>query len=229
MFGGMDSFPLMAIPFFVLTGTLASACNLVDRIMQLANFLVGRMRAGLAQVDIVTSMLFGGVSGSAVADCAATAGILIPSMTRKGYPASYAVGVCATSSTIGALIPPSIPMIIYGFLTGVSTGQLFLAGALPGVLVGILLMITAYIISIRGGFGVNDDAPRRTMAGFRLAFRESAPALTIPLIIIGGIVGGVFTPTEAGIVAAVAVLVIGHFSTAASPGGGSARPSWPQR
>ncbi len=211
MFGGMDSFPLMAIPFFVLTGTLASACNLVDRIMQLANFLVGRMRAGLAQVDIVTSMLFGGVSGSAVADCAATAGILIPSMTRKGYPASYAVGVCATSSTIGALIPPSIPMIIYGFLTGVSTGQLFLAGALPGVLVGILLMITAYIISIRGGFGVNDDAPRRTMAGFRLAFRESAPALTIPLIIIGGIVGGVFTPTEAGIVAAVAVLVIGHF------------------
>ncbi len=93
-------------------------------------------------------------------------------------------------------------MIIYGFLTGVSTGQLFSPGALPGVLVGILLMITAYIISIRGGFGVNDDAPRRTMAGFRLAFRESAPALTIPLIIIGGIVGGVFTPTEAGIVAA---------------------------
>jgi C4-dicarboxylate transporter DctM subunit len=88
LFGGMDSFPLMAIPFFVLTGTLASACNLVDRIMQLASFMVGRMRAGLAQVDIVTSMLFGGVSGSAVADCAATAGILIPSMTNKGYPAS---------------------------------------------------------------------------------------------------------------------------------------------
>jgi C4-dicarboxylate transporter DctM subunit len=211
MFGGMDSFPLMAIPFFVLTGTLASACNLVDRIMQLANFLVGRMRAGLAQVDIVTSMLFGGVSGSAVADCAATAGILIPSMTRKGYPASYAVGVCATSSTIGALIPPSIPMIIYGFLTGVSTGQLFLAGALPGVLVGILLMVTAYVLSVRGGFGRNEDAKPRTMNGFIVAFRESAPALTIPIIIIGGIVGGVFTPTEAGIVAAVAVLVIGHF------------------
>ncbi len=211
MFGGMDSFPLMAIPFFVLTGTLASTCNLVDRIMLLANFLVGRMRAGLAQVDIVTSMLFGGVSGSAVADCAATAGILIPSMTNKGYPASYAVGVCATSSTIGALIPPSIPMIIYGFLTGVSTGQLFLAGALPGVLVGILLMITAYIISVRGNFGRNDDAPRRTMSGFAYAMKESGPALTIPFIIIGGIVGGVFTPTEAGIVAATAVLVIGHF------------------
>ena len=211
MFGGMDSFPLMAIPFFVLTGTLASACNLVDRIMLLASFIVGRMRAGLAHVDVVTSMLFGGVSGSAVADCAATAGILIPSMTNKGYPASYAVGVCATSSTIGALIPPSIPMIIYGFLTGVSTGQLFLAGALPGVLVGILLMVTAYIVSIRGGFGQNDDAPRRTLRGLVVAVRESAPALTIPFIIIGGIVGGAFTPTEAGIVAAVAVLVIGHF------------------
>jgi C4-dicarboxylate transporter DctM subunit len=211
LFGGMDSFPLMAIPFFVLTGTLASACNLVDRIMQLANFLVGRMRAGLAQVDIVTSMLFGGVSGSAVADCAATASILIPSMTNKGYPKSYAVGVCATSSTIGALIPPSIPMIIYGFLTNVSTGKLFLAGALPGVLVGILLMITAYILSIRGGFGRDDDAPRRTLPGFYLAVRESAPALTIPFIIIGGIVGGVFTPTEAGIIAAVAVLLVGQF------------------
>lgn len=211
MFGGMDSFPLMAIPFFVLTGTLASACNLVDRIMQLASFLVGRMRAGLAQVDVVTSMLFGGVSGSAVADCAATAGILIPSMTNKGYPASYAVGVCATSSTIGALIPPSIPMIIYGFLTGVSTGQLFLAGALPGILVGFLLMITAYIVSVRGGFGRNDDAPRRTLKGLVVAVRESAPALTIPFIIIGGIVGGAFTPTEAGIVASVAVLAIGHF------------------
>ena len=211
MFGGMDSFPLMAIPFFVLTGTLASSCNLVDRIMQLASFMVGRMRAGLAQVDIVTSMLFGGVSGSAVADCAATAGILIPSMTKKGYPASYAVGVCATSSTIGALIPPSIPMIIYGFLTGVSTGQLFLAGALPGILVGALLMITAYILSVRGGFGRNDDAPRRTLKGLVVAVRESAPALTIPFIIIGGIVGGFFTPTEAGIVASVAVLVIGHF------------------
>ncbi len=211
LFGGMDSFPLMAIPFFVLTGTLASACNLVDRIMQLASFMVGRMRAGLAQVDIVTSMLFGGVSGSAVADCAATAGILIPSMTNKGYPASYAVGVCATSSTIGALIPPSIPMIIYGFLTGVSTGQLFLAGALPGVLVGILLMIAAYFLSVRGGFGRNDDAPPRTMIGFVHVMKESGPAMTIPFIIIGGIVGGVFTPTEAGIVAAVAVLVIGHF------------------
>lgn len=211
MFGGMDSFPLMAIPFFVLTGTLATACDLVDRIMLLANFFVGRMRAGLAQVDILTSMLFGGVSGSAVADCAATSAILIPSMTTRGYPASYAVGVCACASTIGALIPPSIPMIIYGFLTGVSTGQLFLAGALPGVVVGILLMITAWLLAWRGSFGTNEDAEKRTMAGFVNAFCESGPALTIPVIIIGGIVFGVFTPTEAGVVAAVAVLVIGQF------------------
>jgi C4-dicarboxylate transporter DctM subunit len=211
IFGGMDSFPLMAIPFFILTGTLATACDLVDKIMGLANFMVGRMRAGLAQVDIVTSMLFGGVSGSAVADCAATGAILIPSMTNKGYPASYAVGVCACSSTIGALIPPSIMMIIYGFLTGVSTGKLFLAGALPGVLVGLLLMVVAYWIALRQGFGRNDDAEPRTFSGFIKAFRESAPALTIPLIIIGGIAFGVFTPTEAGVIAAVAVLFIGQF------------------
>lgn len=210
MFGGMDSFPLMAIPFFILTGTLATACDLVDKIMGLANFMVGRMRAGLAQVDIVTSMLFGGVSGSAVADCAATGAILIPSMTNKGYPKGYAVGVCACSSTIGALIPPSIMMIIYGFLTGVSTGQLFLAGAIPGVLVGLLLMGVAYYIAVRDGFGRNDDAEPRTVRGFVLALRESAPALTIPFIIIGGIVFGIFTPTEAGVVAAVAVLVIGQ-------------------
>jgi C4-dicarboxylate transporter DctM subunit len=209
MFGGMDSFPLMAIPFFILTGTLATACDLVDKIMVLANFMVGRFRAGLAQVDIVTSMLFGGVSGSAVADCAATGAILIPSMTNKGYPPGYAVGVCACSSTIGALIPPSIMMIIYGFLTGVSTGQLFIAGAIPGVLVGLLLMGTAYVLAVRRGFGRDEDRTPRTVPGFLRALRESGPALIIPLIIIGGIVFGVFTPTEAGVVAAVAVLVIG--------------------
>ena len=106
MLGGMDSFPLMAIPFFVLTGTLATACNLVDRIMLLANFIVGRLRAGLAHVDIVTSMIFGGVSGSAVADCAATSSILIPSMTNRGYPASYAVGVCACALDDRRADPP---------------------------------------------------------------------------------------------------------------------------
>jgi len=211
MFGGMDSFPLMAIPFFVLTGTLAGACNLIERITALAGFLVGGMRAGLAQVNIVAAMLFGGITGSAVAESAALGSILIPAMMKKGYPAGYAAGVTACAATIGALIPPSVLMIIYGYLTGVSTGKLFLAGAIPGVLVGIALMFVSWFIAHRNGFGRNEEAVRRTMAGFWLVMRESGPALLIPLIILGGIIGGVFTPTEAGVVAVVTVLVLGQF------------------
>lgn len=209
IFGGMDSFPLMAIPFFVLTGTLAGVCNLTDRITALASFLVGGMRAGLAQVNIVAAMLFGGITGSAVAESAALGSILIPAMTRKGYPASYASGVTACAATIGALIPPSVLMIIYGYLTGVSTGKLFLGGAIPGVLVGVALMFVAYFIARRKGFGKNEEAPVRSLANFLGVMRQSGPALLIPVIILGGIVGGVFTPTEAGVVAAVTVLVLG--------------------
>src|SRR5690606_22442905 len=135
MFGGIDSFPLMAIPFFILTGTLANACNLTDKIMDLAAFLVGRIRAGLAHCDIVASILFGGITGSAVADAASQGAVLIPSMKAHGYPAGYAAAVTAASSVIGSIIPPSTLMIIYSYLTGVSTGQLFLGGVIPGILV----------------------------------------------------------------------------------------------
>ena len=211
MFGGMDSFPLMAIPFFVLTGTLAGACNLIDRITALANFLVGGMRAGLAQVNIVAAMLFGGITGSAVAESAALGSILIPSMVKRGYPPSYAAGVTACAATIGALIPPSVLMIIYGFLTGVSTGKLFLAGAIPGVLVGLALMFMSFAIAKKRGFGKNEEAVARTWAGFGAVLRESGPALLIPAIILGGIIGGLFTPTEAGVVAVVTVMVLGQF------------------
>ena len=211
MFGGIDSFPLMAIPFFVLTGTLAGACNLTDRITALAAFLVGRLRAGLAHVNVVAAMLFGGITGSAVAETAALGSLLIPSMVKRGYPPSYAAGLTACAGTIGALIPPSVLMIIYGFLTGVSTGKLFLGGAIPGVLVGIALMIVAYVISVRKGFGKNDDPTPRTMKRFVAVMKESGPALLIPVIILGGIIGGVFTPTEAGVVAVVTVLVLGQF------------------
>ncbi|MEP7083238.1 MAG: TRAP transporter large permease subunit, partial [Betaproteobacteria bacterium] len=182
MFGGMDSFPLMAIPFFVLTGTLAGACNLIERITALANFMVGGMRAGLAQVNIVAAMLFGGITGSAVAESAALGSILIPSMIKRGYPASYAAGVTACAATIGALIPPSVLMIIYGFLTGVSTGKLFLAGAIPGVLVGLALMIVSFFIARSKGFGKNEQAVPRTWARFGAVMRESGPALLIPLV-----------------------------------------------
>jgi tripartite ATP-independent transporter DctM subunit len=211
MFGGIDSFPLMAIPFFVLTGTLAGACSLTEKIVDFAAFLVGRARAGLAHCNIVAAMLFGGITGSAVAESAALGSMLIPGMKAKGYPAAYAAAVTATASVIGSIIPPSTLMIIYGYLTGVSTGKLFLGGAIPGVLVGGALMLTAHLQAVRLGIGVDEDARPRTFAAFKEVMRDSGPAFLIPLVILGGIVGGLFTPTEAGVVAVVTVLFLGTF------------------
>lgn len=211
MFGGIDSFPLMAIPFFILTGTLANACNMTIKIMDLAQFLVGRMRAGLAHCDIVASILFGGISGSAVADAASQGAVLIPSMKAHGYPAGYAAAVTASSSVIGAIIPPSTLMIIYGYLTGVSTGQLFLGGVLPGILVGLALMVVAHFEAVRLGIGVDHDARKRDWQTFLQVLRGSGPAMLIPIIILGGITGGFFTPTEAGVIAIATILFLGTF------------------
>lgn len=211
MFGGIDSFPLMAIPFFVLTGTLAGACQLTDRIAALATFMVGRMRAGLAHVNIVASMLFGGVTGSAVADAAATGSMMIPAMRSQGYPAAYSAAVTAASSVIGSIIPPSTMMIIYGFLTGVSTGRMFVGAIIPGIMVGLALMIVAHIQAVRLGIGYDANAKPRTFSGLVVVLKDSGPAMIIPVIIIGGIVGGFFTPTEAGVVAVVTILLLGAF------------------
>ncbi len=211
MFGGIDSFPLMAIPFFVLSGTLAGACHLTEKIVDLASYLVGRMRAGLAHCNIVAAMLFGGITGSAVAESAALGSILIPGMASKNYPRPYAAAVTATAAVIGSIIPPSTLMIIYGYLTGVSTGQLFLGGAIPGVMVGLALMITAHIQAVRLGIEPDGAAEKRTLQGFLKVGRTSGPAMLIPVIILGGIIGGFFTPTEAGVVAVVVVLLLGQF------------------
>lgn len=211
MFGGIDSFPLMAIPFFVLTGTLAGACNLTEKIANLAAFMVGRMRAGLAHVNIVASMLFGGVTGSAVADAAATGSMMIPAMKSQGYPAGYSAAVTAASSVIGSIIPPSTLMIIYGYLTGVSTGRMFLGGVIPGILVGGALMVVAHLEAVRLGVGFDNDARARDWKAFKALVKDSGPAMIIPVVIIGGIVGGFFTPTEAGVVAVVTILLIGTF------------------
>jgi tripartite ATP-independent transporter DctM subunit len=211
MFGGIDSFPLMAIPFFVLTGTLAGACQLTDKIASLATFMVGRMRAGLAHVNIVASMLFGGVTGSAVADAAATGSMMIPSMKANGYPAGYSAAVTAASSVIGSIIPPSTMMIIYGYLTGVSTGRMFLGGVIPGVLIGTTLMLVAYLQAVRLGIGYDANTKPRDWGTLKLILRDAGPAMLVPVVIIGGIVGGFFTPTEAGVVAVVTILVIGTF------------------
>jgi C4-dicarboxylate transporter DctM subunit len=211
MFGGIDSFPLMAIPFFILTGTLANACQLTDKIMGLAAFMVGRMRAGLAHCDIVASVLFGGITGSAVADAASQGAVLIPSMKAHGYPSGYAAAVTSSSAVIGAIIPPSTLMIIYGYLTGVSTGQLFLGGVVPGLIVGVALMVVAHFEAVRLGIGVDENAKKRDWPTFFKVTLESGPPMLIPLVILGGITGGFFTPTEAGVVAVLVILLLGVF------------------
>jgi tripartite ATP-independent transporter DctM subunit len=211
VFAGMDSFPLMAIPFFILTGELANQSGLTERIIRLANLLIGRrIRAGLAHVNITASMLFSGVSGSVVADSSAMGSILIPAMVKCGFDRDYAVAVTATSSTIGALVPPSILMVLYGFLANVSIGQLFLGGLVPGLMVGFALMLVAHIVAVRRGYGVmalpdQDDGPGALLR----AVADAAIALIVPLVIIVGIVGGLFTPTEAGVIAVACVLAAG--------------------
>ena len=211
MFAGMDSFPLMAIPFFILTGTLANASGLTERIITLANAVVGhRVRAGLAQVNIVASMIFAGISGSVVADSSAMGSILIPGMTKAGFDKDYSVAVTATSSTIGALIPPSVVMVIYGFQAEQSIGRLFLGGAIPGFLVGFALMVVAHVVAVRRGYRFTTEATGKTYwQELWEALRYSGLALVVPVIIVGGIVGGICTPTEAGVLASACVLLIG--------------------
>ncbi|MBW3097214.1 TRAP transporter large permease [Pseudohoeflea coraliihabitans] len=216
-FAGIDSFTLLAIPFFIFAGELCTESGLTARIVHFANVLVGRFfRVGLAYVNILSSMIFAGVSGSITADSAAMGSLLIPSMKKEGYDSDYAVAVTATSGTIGALIPPSILMVLYGSLTSLSVGQLFLGGIVPGFLFGATLMIVAYVVGrLRGyDFRISDVAGASEGPYWKellRAFRSASIALIIPLIIVGGIVGGFATPTEAGVLAVACALIAGLF------------------
>ncbi len=203
---GIDNFPLLAIAFFFLAGELMNAGGITQRILRFANAFVGHLRGGLAQVGVITSMIFAGVSGSAVADAAAVGSVLIPSMKKSGYPAAFSAAVIETASVMGPIIPPSIPMIIYAVLAEVSVGGMFLAGIIPGLMVAAFLALLIYVISLRAGF------PRQPRAAFGERVSASADAilaLLSPVIIVGGILGGVFTATEAGAVAALYVFLIG--------------------
>lgn len=216
-FSGIDSFTLLAIPFFIFAGELCTESGLTGRIVRFANVLVGRFfRIGLAYVNILSSMIFAGVSGSITADSAAMGSLMIPSMKKEGYDPDYAVAVTATSGTIGALIPPSILMVLYGSLTGLSVGQLFLGGIIPGFIFGGTLMAVAYLLGRARGydFRVSDvdkvpDVPY--WKELLIAFRGASIALIIPLIIVGGIVGGFATPTEAGVLAVACAMIAGLF------------------
>jgi tripartite ATP-independent transporter DctM subunit len=209
MFTGMDSFPLMAVPFFILAGDLMNSAGITQRIVRFSNSLVGHIRGGLAHVNIVASMFFAGISGSAVADTAALGSILIPAMEEDGYDLTFSAAVTASSSVIGPIIPPSIPVVIFALVGSVSVGGLFLAGVVPGVLIGVGLMIVAYVISRRKNYG--SKHPLVSLREFASSFVGAIIPLLMPLIIMGGILSGVFTPTEAASVAVAYAVLVGFF------------------
>ena len=209
MFTGMDSFPIMAVPFFILAGELMNASKITDRIVLFSKVLVGRIRGGLAHVNIVASMFFAGISGSAVADTSALGSILIPAMEKDGYGTRFSAAVTASSSIIGPIIPPSIPMVIYALVGEESVGGLFLAGMIPGILIGFGLMGVAYIISRKRNYAKATE-PLTVRMFFNTLLGAVIPLL-MPLIIMGGILSGVFTPTEASSIAVAYALFVGFF------------------
>lgn len=211
MFGGMDSFPLLAIPFFVIAGDLMQRCGVLPRLIEFASAMVGHLRGGLAYVVVLSSMLFAGVTGVALAECAAIAAMVAPSMVRQGYPGGFVSAVIAGSAVMGPIIPPSVAMLIYAYVYGggISVGKLFLMGVIPGVLVGLALLALVGVTARRRGFPVSGQgfAPGVALR----ALRGALLGLMVPVIILGGILGGVFTPTEAGAVAVLYAVLIGLF------------------
>lgn len=208
MFAGIDSFPLMAVPFFILASELMTACGLTNALLRFANALVGHLRGGLGQVNILVSMLFAGISGSALADAAGPSAIVMRMMRQAGYEPNYAGALSAATATIGPIIPPSILAVIYAISTsGVTVAGLFLAGVLPGLLLGLALAIANHIVSTRRGYRGRDT--RASVHELVSATLAALPAIVMPLIILGGILFGVFTPTEAGAVASAYALLLG--------------------
>ena len=202
-----ESFTLLALPFFVLAGELMTVGGIGKRITNLASILVGWIPGGLAAMSVVASMIFGGMSGSAAADAACIGGIMIPAMKRKNYSAPFfASAVIAAAGTIGVIIPPSIPMVLYAYVSGVSLGDLFLAGFIPGAIVGISLILVALWIALKKGYPTEPIGKPREI--FK-AFIDCIPALMAPVIILGGIFSGIVTPTEAAVIAVIYALFVG--------------------
>lgn len=206
LWGGLESFPLLAIPFFVLAGNLMNKTGGAERIFSFCLSVLGHIRGGLAHVNILASMIFAGMSGAATADAAGLGAIEIEAMRRDGYKVEFAAAITAASSTIGPIIPPSIPLVVYGVMAQVSVSQLFIGGFLPGILMGILMMAAVAIRARKENYPAR---PRATLRTVGREFLSSSLALLAPIIILGGIFSGVFTPTEAGIVASVYALLLG--------------------
>lgn len=210
---GVDSFTLLAVPLFILAGKIMNAGKITDRIFNFANLFVGRLRGGLAHVNILASLIFAGMSGSAVADASGLGEIEIKAMRDRGYDPEFSAAITAASSVIGPIFPPSIPMIIYGGLAGVSIGRLFIGGAIPGVLMAIVLMVAAYVLSVKRNY------PKESKPSFqevKTRFLEGFFPILSPAIVLGAIVTGVTTPTEAALVAVIYSIILGFISKALS-------------
>ncbi|WP_174612900.1 TRAP transporter large permease [Virgibacillus ihumii] len=208
MLNGLDSFVLLAVPLFILAANLMNSGKISEKLIDLSLAIVGPIRGGLAHANVLVSMMFAGVSGASQADTAGVGKILIPSMQKKGYDKETAVGITAASSTVGVVIPPSIPMIIFAGLTNASIGALFLGGIIPGILIGLGMMIFVYVVAVKRNY------PRSARVEFKklaTLFGQAIPALFTPIIIIGGIITGFFTATEAAAVASLYTLIVCMF------------------
>lgn len=208
MFNGLNSFTLLAVPLFILAANLMNEGEITEKLIDCCNALVGRFRGGLAYANVLVSMVFAGISGSSQADTAGVGKILIPAMEKDGYDKGTSVGVTAASSTLGSIIPPSITMVVYAGIANVSTGALFMSGMVPGILLGLAMMVVIKMNSVKKNF------PKGEAVAMKDVLRQvgqSLPALLTPIILIGGIVSGLFTPTESAAVACIYALIVGIF------------------
>tara|TARA_B110000263_G_scaffold72947_1_gene63783 strand:- start:176 stop:1465 length:1290 start_codon:yes stop_codon:yes gene_type:complete len=209
MFNQIDSIPLTAIPFFMLTGELMTSATITDRLVELSQRIIGRLRGSLAQANVLVSLFFAGMNGSVVADTATVGSLVIPAMTKAGYKRSFSAGITAVSSTIGGIIPPSIMMIVLANATGISVGALFSAGIIPGILVTLLLMIVNHILAVKYNFERSEEPFSWT--ALRKSTLRASFALIVPITLVGTVVGGIAGVVEAGAITATISLLVGLF------------------
>ena len=208
MFSGIDSFVILCVPGFILAGNLMNVGGITDRIIHFCMALIGHVRGGLGLANVGSSMVFAGISGTAISDTVSIGSVMIPAMIKRGYDAEFSAAVTASSSTVGPIIPPSLPMVIAGTVTGLSVSRLFVAGIIPGLLLGFGLGIVSYLISVKRNHPKEDRLPfREVVRSFFSAFWANL----MTLIILGGIMGGFFTPTEAAMIAVFYARIVGFF------------------
>ena len=209
MFSAIDSVPLTAIPFFMLTGELMTSATITDRLVNLSQRLIGRMRGSMAQANVLVSMFFAGMNGSVVADTATVGSLMVPAMKRAGYPAAFSAAITAVSSTIGGIIPPSIMMIVLANSVGISVGALFAGGIIPGIMIGVLLMIINHFIARKHNYECSEEPFNLREIG--KSARKASFALLIPVVLVGSVVGGIAGVVEAGALTATIALLVGLF------------------